>query len=238
MIEEYTPFAGTDEEGNQFFISRYGYNTAVGSTSVPITQNGVYRTPQASAATTLRIKAGGNANDTAAGSGAQEVTIVGLNSVGALISDKVSTNGASASSATTKQFIRVWRCYVSKSGTYASNGTLSQAGVITIENGVGGTDWAQIGASGSLFANAEIGCFTVPLGYTARILRFGFASDSTKITNIDMMRRGSILQTSTPYSPFIRVFGVFGTNGSGSRDLSKVPFVIPELTDIFCRCIM
>ena len=46
--------------------NKFGDNTAVGTSYVPITGNGIYRTPQVSGATTLRVKAGGDANDTAA----------------------------------------------------------------------------------------------------------------------------------------------------------------------------
>jgi len=43
---------------------RFGRNTAIGATYTPVTRSGHYRTPQAGSATTLRVKAGGNANDT------------------------------------------------------------------------------------------------------------------------------------------------------------------------------
>ena len=51
-------------------VKKFGRNPAVGTSFVPVTQGSVYQTPQSGSATTLRIKAGGSANDTAAGSGA------------------------------------------------------------------------------------------------------------------------------------------------------------------------
>ena len=58
-------------------VNKFGRNASVGTTYVPVTVGGVYNTPQPAAATTLRIKAGGDANDAAAGTGAREVTVVG-----------------------------------------------------------------------------------------------------------------------------------------------------------------
>jgi len=52
---------------------KFGRNNLVGTTYEPITSDGIFRSPQVSGATTLRVRAG-NANDTAAGTGAREVT--------------------------------------------------------------------------------------------------------------------------------------------------------------------
>ena len=58
-------------------VHKFGKNEDVGATFEPLTIGGVYQTLQPAAATTLRVKAG-NANDTAAGTGAREVTVQGL----------------------------------------------------------------------------------------------------------------------------------------------------------------
>lgn len=99
---------------------RYGRHTTVNSTYTPITQSGFYRTPQATGAVALRVKAGGNANDTASGSGAREITLIGLDQAGNVIVETLATAGASASDATVQLFIRLTDAFVSKSGTYAS----------------------------------------------------------------------------------------------------------------------
>jgi len=50
-----------------YLIQKFGANPAVGTTFVPVSDGGIYMTPQAAGAKALRIRAGGNANDTADG---------------------------------------------------------------------------------------------------------------------------------------------------------------------------
>ena len=97
---------------------RFGRNTAIGATYTPVTRSGHYRTPQAGSATTLRVKAGGNANDTAAGSGARQITLVGLDATGNVITETLATAGASASAATTKSLKLLQACCDESSATY------------------------------------------------------------------------------------------------------------------------
>ena len=128
-------------------VAKFGRNESVGTSFEPVALGGVYQTPQAASATTLRIKSGGDSNDTAAGSGARQVTLEGLDENFEEVSETVATNGASASSATTATFTRLYRVYVSESGTYATLAAGSHVGDIVIENGSGGTDWATISAT-------------------------------------------------------------------------------------------
>jgi hypothetical protein len=187
-------------------VHKFGHNTAVGTTFVPVAQGGVYQTPQVGSATTLRIKAGGNANDTAAGSGARQITLTGLDETGAEVSETVATAGASASAATTTTFIRLYSAYVSESGTYATSSTGSHSADIVIENGAGGTDWATIKINGFAKSQSDIGAYTIPNGYTGYLLgAFGFV-DSTKVTELLLFRREGILKTSAPYDAMRLLF--------------------------------
>ena len=111
---------------------------------VPIADVLAYRTPQAGSATALRIKAGGNAADDAAGAGARSVRLTGLSATGAVVSETLATAGASASAATTQTFIRLFDAEVIDSGTYGTQSVGSHVGDIVIENASGGTDWAKI----------------------------------------------------------------------------------------------
>jgi hypothetical protein len=76
-------------------IHKFGHNTAIPTTYTPVTSIGSYPTPQVSGATTLRIKAGGDANDTAAGTGAREITLIGVDETGAEVTETLATAGAS-----------------------------------------------------------------------------------------------------------------------------------------------
>lgn len=211
-------------------VHRFGRNVSIGATFTPITRSGFYRTPQVSGATALRIKAGGNANDTANGSGARSVTIVGIDAAGELISDTVATAGASASAPTAKSFIRILQAFVASSGTYATQAAPSHVGTITIENAAGGEDWAQISDGSFPRGSSEIGVYTVPKGRSAYVQAIRASSDADKKTNIVLFKRSNILETVAPYSPMVLVAEFPQVSGSLQIDYDP-PLIMPELTD-------
>lgn len=180
--------------------NKFGRNTAVGSTFAPIAVGGIYRTPQANAAVSLRIKAGGNANDTAAGTGARSITLTGLNAAGDEISETIATAGASASAATTQQFIRLYRAFVATSGTYATSTAPSHAGSIVIEKAAGSEDWVTIQDTDIGRAQTQIAVYSVPRDRQAYITGIKISSDADKKVNLVLFQRQNILQTSAPYS--------------------------------------
>lgn len=186
-------------------FNKFGRNTAIGSIYTPVTRSGYYRTPQANAAVNLRIKAGGNANDTANGSGAREVTLVGINANGDQVIEAIQTAGTSASSPSVNTFIRLFDAYVSKSGTYATQTAGSHAGTITIENAANAEDWASI-ADGNLGrGKTEMAVYTTPHDRSVALLNVTISSDADKKANIVLYKRENILQTSPPYSALTMV---------------------------------
>lgn len=216
-------------------IKKFGRNPVVGTTYVPLSIGGIYRTPQSSAATALRIKAGGNANDTAAGSGARSVLIEGLDASFNLLSESVATAGASASAATTGLFARVFRVSVDGSGTYATSSAGSHAGSITIENASGGTDWATIDATAFPKGRSEIAAYTVPAGSTGYVKLRNLSVDSGKTIDLVFFSRANADQTAAPYSPMEAQSVVTGVAGGsievfGGIDVPFGPYVGP--TDI------
>lgn len=180
--------------------NKFGRNTVVGATFVPIAIGGIYRTPQVSGAASLRIKAGGNANDTANGTGARSITLIGLNAVGDEISETIATVGASASAATTQQFIRLYRAFVAASGTYATTTAPSHAGSIVIENAAGTEDWATIQDTDVGRAQTQVAVYSVPRNRQAYITGIKISSDADKKVNLVLFQRQNILQTAAPYS--------------------------------------
>ncbi len=66
----------------QSVVHKFGRGV-VGTSFVPIAFGNIYRTPQPANATALRVKAG-DANDTAAGTGAREVMVQGLSATGGI----------------------------------------------------------------------------------------------------------------------------------------------------------
>jgi len=201
---------------NADIVHKFGRNTAVGTSFVPVAFGGIYPTPQVGSATQLRIKAGGDANDDAAGTGAREVTLIGLDANGNEITEAIATNGISASSATTNSFIRLYRAYVSASGTYATASAGSHAASITIENSAGGTDWATIDATDFPLGQTEIAVYSVPTGKKCFLMSAFVFADSTKTTNVVCFQREDILQTAAPYTAMREVFEI--TSGGGGSE--------------------
>lgn len=181
--------------------NKFGRNDATGTSFVPISMGGVYQTPQSGSATTLRIKAGGNANDTAAGTGAREITLEGLDENFVEVTETLATAGASASSATTTTFTRLFRAYVSASGTYATASAGSHSGDIVIENGAGGTDWLTIDSTvGFPVGQSEVGAYSVCSTKTAYVKLRQVTADTGKKVDLIFFHRGAIDETSAPYT--------------------------------------
>lgn len=178
--------------GGQSPVAKSGANPSITSSSTEdITFSGVINWLQA--ATTVRIKAGGDANDTAAGTGAQSITVMGLDENWDEAEEDIVTAGASASSVTTTTFIRVYDAYVKDVGTYTGANT----GNIVIENGSGGTDLLTIGAGKGESESSE---FTIPAGKTGYLTRAAADVDAGKAADMIMWQRQNADDVSTPFS--------------------------------------
>lgn len=180
-------------------VNKFGRSTTVGTTFAPITLGGVYRTPQPAGAVTLRIAGGGHVDDTAAGDGAREITFEGLDQFGKTLIEAVPTNGALASDATTGTFIRLFRSYVSATGTYATETIPSHAGQIDIEDGGGIQTWATITNTTFGRSQTQIGVYSVALGKTAYLLDILVSTDTSKATKVLLFWREGILKAVPPY---------------------------------------
>lgn len=177
-----------------------------------------------SAATTVRVKAGDVA-DTAAGAGAREITVVGIDNNLNEVTEAIATAGTSASSATTALFWRVYRAYVSACGTYGASNTAA----VTIENSGGGTDLIQIAAEEG---QSQYGGYTVPTGKKAYLVSLLLTADAAKAADFKLMTRANFNNTSAPMSPVrLRNYwdGVLGT----LRYHPDGPVKYDALTDIW-----
>jgi len=180
-----------------------------------------------SAGTLVRVKAGGNAADTAAGNGAREITVQGLiTSTLAEETDTLATAGAGASANSAKSFLRVHRAWVSSVGVYGAANT----GAATIENSGGGTDLIQIGAGEG---QTQFTGWSVPAGKTAYLLGLHAHVDSGKTSNIRVFTRADIDDVTAPMkSKRLKLFfdGVLGTIDYQPRGPE---LVIEEKSDIW-----
>jgi len=145
-------------------VHKFGRNPAVASgTEEGVLQISggqfIFRT----SATTFRIAAGGDVADTAAGAGAREITIQGIDSNLNEVTETIATAGASASSATTASFWRVHRAWVSDCGTYTGNNVAD----IVVEDSGGAASHIMIAAGEG---QSQYAGYTIPSGKTGYLL--------------------------------------------------------------------
>lgn len=146
------------------------------------------------AAIAVRIKAGGDVNDTAAGTGAQAITVQGLDENWDLAEEDIITAGSSASSATTTTFCRVFRVFNTDVGAYTGVNT----GAVTIETTAGVTV-ASIGAG---LGQSLMAIYTVPAGKTAFLTRFDLdvSAVANKTASIRVWQRRDADIVSDPFT--------------------------------------
>jgi len=178
-------------------------------------------------AITMRIKAGGDAADDASGAGAREVTISGIDSTFAEITEAIATAGASASSASSASWWRIHRAWVSAVGTYGASNTDD----IVIEDSGSGADFIRIAAGEG---QTQYTGWTVPLGKTAYLLSVHVTVDAAKTSNIRVFTRESIDDVSAPMSAKrLRLFWD-GIQFPGFTYKPRGPeFSLPEKSDIW-----
>lgn len=208
-------------------VHKFGRNADVGTSLEPITASGVYQTP--TSATSLEIVSS-NTNDTTGESGAQKVLIQGLDANFSLSTEEVTMNGTTAVDLS-KQYTRIFRAYVSQTGTYATQTAGSHAGTLTIREDGGGSEWARIDLQNSFpGGQTEIGCYTIPAGYTAYVLDQDVFVDANQSGSVIFFQRPNADDVSAPYTGAMRIIDEWiGISGSATRSpkTPRGPFVGP-----------
>jgi hypothetical protein len=197
----------------------------VAQTPIPIWDGGVdYTFP--TTVETLRIKAGGDVADTAAGAGAREVTIQGLDTNFDEVEATLATNGVSASAATTQTFSRVFRAWVSSVGTYGGANTAA----ITIENVTANQELAIITAGKG---QTLMAIWTVPRNRHFFLNHLYIHVDSAKSASAQLNQRQEADNWTTAPFAAVRVAETLG-GLSGSNNLPIEEYIdFPEKTDIW-----
>jgi len=215
---------------NFSIIHKFGRNVSVGSTFDPITQSGFYRMPTAN--TALEIVSD-SADDNSAGIGARTVLYEGLKEVsGELVvtTNTVTMNGLTPV-ALPDSLIRLYRWYVATSGTYATQSSASHQGELTIQESGGGDIWSAIKADGIFKGQSQIGCYTVPSGYTALINRIAYSVQSSNEAEVIFMQRNGVLNTTAPFDALRVITDINSAKGTTSVDF-VAPINIQEETDL------
>ena len=180
-------------------VNKFGRNSAVPNGDIkPVCVGGVWPTP--TALTTLEILSDDAADD-AAGIGARKVRVYGIVAGYAEGSTDVELDGTTPVEIDT-DFYRVTRLKVLESGTYATAATSSQQGTITVRESGGGATWAQIDEAVSTFGvgQSQIGCTTIPAGYTGLLLSKKISVDSGKSAKVYFFTRENIDTIAAPFN--------------------------------------
>lgn len=212
--------------GGQSTIHKFGENPSITASSTEdINFPGVIN--WLTAATTVRVKAGGNAADASGGNGARSITIQGLdeNFVDASEDVIMNANGTLASDATTTTFIRVFRAFVLTTGTYTGTNT----GDIVVENSGGGTDLVTIAAG---IGQTETTAYTIPAGKTAYLSRVGAEVDAAKAVDMKMFQRQDADNISAPFTSKRLIIEFPALIGPAERAFDAYP-MFPAKTDLW-----
>ncbi len=204
---------------------KFGFNGAIGAASEGVhSKGGAFNFPQS--AQTVRIKAGGDAADDAAGAGAQSVRVIGIDSDLGRAEEVIVTNGISVSTATTKLFWRIFRVVVEGVGTYGAANT----GIVTIENTTDGDVLIEIPAgSGQSQSSLISTALKRPIVITGLALEI----ESTKLVRFDVFKRIGFNDVVEPFSPKRDLLAPIHSTQSRTIPFSGAPIFIPELSDVW-----
>lgn len=163
-----------------------------------------------------------DANDdgSPAGTGAQTVTIEGLDAAGAEQSETVTMNGTT-NVATANTYTMIHRMYVATAGSGGEN-----AGTITATAQTDATITAQINAGAN---QTTMAIYKVPASMTAYLMSWyaGTLGSTNADVNFQLLQKTN---TSDAVWRPVQVQGSMGTGSSRFRDDFKVPIAFPALT--------
>jgi hypothetical protein len=178
-------------------IDKWGRNGVVGAALEPIvseTLAGDFWHPIA--ASTIRIAAGGNAADSAAGLGAQKINVQGLDENYLTVNEDIITAGAGASASTTTTFTRVFRAFVTEVGTYRGTNTAE----MLIENTAGTEDIITVDGHDGNGQGQSLHCqYSAPANTNVYLAHFFYNVDSTKVNDVHLKVTDDISIVSAPF---------------------------------------
>lgn len=151
-IEEFNLQVARGQIAGHSTLNIYGYQPAIGTTSIPVWENATAYTYPVSAIT---MYLSGTNGDTA------QILVSGLDSYYLPISEVVTLNGATPV-ATVKQYLRINNMSVTVGS--ATN----PAGIVYLKNQAGTVTYAQINAG---IGRTQMAIYTVPAGYTFYLQR-------------------------------------------------------------------
>ena len=145
-------------------VNKFGSNPDIDSGQTEdIWNTGGTRSYLSAASTLIVVSSSTNDDGSPAGTGAQTLTLEGLNGSGVQISETVTMDGTT-NVTTSSSFLRLYRAYVATAGSGGTN-----AGTITVTTTTGGLTLCTIAAG---LGQSQIGHFTIPASKTGYITRY------------------------------------------------------------------
>ena len=228
LVQQVDPFntgigSGT---GQQDFIEKFGANLSVGSSLETIWEpGGIYE--YLTTASVVSAVSDEAADTAPSGDGARTIELQGLDANYNTITETISTGGTGGGTASTQQFIRIYRALVSTAGATGTN-----EGDILIK--AGSTTVISIGTHGSGgnkegFGQSQTSVFTIPAGKTGYLTQWSVGSS---IYNSGV--QAFFMASEVDDGPVLRTKDVMFLNNFSIKDY-KVPLSLPAKTDVEVR---
>jgi hypothetical protein len=202
---------------------KFGANSAIGTPEEAISLTGTIWQP--TTATALEVVSS-DGNDTAAGTGARTVVLTGLNESFVETSETVTLAGASASTATTTTFIRLYRAYVATTGTYAG----TNVGTLTIRIAGAGATVLTIGAG---LGQTQTTHYCVPAGKTLYIEDIHLSVGSAKAVDLKFFQLPNADDVTTEFTGAKRLVQLFDSILTPVDFVYQTPLVFAAKTDLW-----
>ncbi len=236
IVNDYALDIARGALANRSSVAKFGFNVSVGAeVEEDIHDAGGLYTGWLTSADNIRIKAGGHADDAAAGTGVRSVVVEGLDSnwASASVTLACNANGTLASASSAGLFIRVFRAYALDSGTYG----VGNAGPMVIET-AGGIMLAQIEGPGDHRAPAQtqMAIYAVPAGKTAYARRVTANVQGGRDADILFWKREAADDIVTPFTA-PRVWHEFGKLSGPDNEKFESVIEFPEKTDIWVSAV-
>jgi hypothetical protein len=169
-----------------------------------------------------------SANDTAAGTGARTVRVVGLNASYNVVSEIVTLSGQTAVD-TVNTYLRINDFYVLTAGSGNTAAGTLYVGTGSVTSGVPATVYSQIQTAYNAQSQAV---YTVPAGYTAYISSYLFTSNCA---TANVIQSGFLfVYYGGSAVPTIEATARFNAGGSFDRHFDY-PLAISEKSDLDLR---
>ena len=178
-------------------------------------------------------------SDTAAGTGCRKITVEGLDANFDPITADIVMNGTTVTASTVPTFIRVNKVTCIENGAYASTGSGSNDGDITIRvSGAGAiqsfiskpTDLMGAGASQDVK-------YTIPNNHIAIVTGVGFNVNSIKQAKLLFLSRQGADVIAAPFTPKVIASIIDGGSGRHSIPKEELNTLIIGKTDIWAASI-